>query len=265
MTSAEHADDSALDGDLLPDDHDRIAEDLEWMRLTYTLDYAARPNSWERPGDYPQAWDVRAYLDTEIMESEHDRITADDQGRVPVADAKVYVIPDVGAIHLWETLDAHSADLALFGEAFMAAGSRPGRLTVNGEAFFEGDLMIVSWIGVKPRFRGHRVGHQVLKAILHAVGRGTVLVALQAAPGLREGLEEGSAEHAREAAALGRYWSELGFRQLHEQVMILTYDDMVVMLADDDADDEDEDSMPLAAMSKEQLDAVFKELRSPLE
>lgn len=270
MAGIEHTRDNAVEGEVPPDNHNEIGENLQWMRLTYALDYPARPDSWDRPEDYPQSWDVRAYIDAEILEPDYDTLEADAQGRVTIAEARVYVIPDVGAVNLFETLDAHSADLSQFAEAFIAAGSEPSQLSIEGEPVLEGDLMIVSWVSVQPRFRGHRAGHQVLKAILDAVGRGTVVTVLRAAPGLQDGMEEGSVKHRLECRALAKYWGEVRFRPLHRDFMVLTYDDMLVMLddeaqADDDVNLDELRDVPLLQLSQEQRDAVFRNLQIKLD
>jgi hypothetical protein len=80
--------------EMQPDNHDEIGDALEWMRLTYALDYPAKSDSWERPEDYPQSWAVRAYIDADTLEPDYDTYEADAQGRVTVAEAHVYVIPD---------------------------------------------------------------------------------------------------------------------------------------------------------------------------
>lgn len=270
MAGIEHSRGKAVEGDVLPGDHNDIGDALQWVRLTYALDYPARPDSWDRPEDYPQSWDVRAYIDAEILEPDDDTLEVDAQGRVTVAEASVYVIPDIGDVNLFETLDAHSAELSQFAEAFIAAGSEPSQLSIEGEPVPQGDLMIVTWVSVKPRFRGHRAGHQVLKAILHAVGRGTVVTALHAAPGLQDGMEEGSVKHRMECRGLAKYWGELAFRPLHRNVMVLTYDDMLVMLDDDDQEDEDINldelrDVPLLQFSRKQRDAVFRDLQVKLD
>lgn len=270
MAGIEHTRGKAVEGEVLPDDHNEIGHALQWMRLTYALDYPARADSWERPEDYPQSWDVRAYINAEILEPDCDTLEADAQGRVTIAEARVYVIPDVGAVSLFETLDAHSAELSQFAEAFIAAGSEPSQLSIQGEPVLEGDLMIVSWVSVQPRFRGHRAGHQVLKAILDAVGRGTVVTVLRAAPGLQDGMEEGSAKHRMECRGLARYWGEVRFRPLHRDFMVLTYDDMLVMLDDDDHEDDDVNldelrDAPLLQLSQKQRDAVFRNLQIKLD
>lgn len=270
MASIDHTRRNAVESEVLPDDHNEMGDAMEWMRLTYALDYPARPDSWDRPEDYPQSWDVRAYIDAEILEPDYDTLQADAQGRVTIAEARVYVIPDVGAVNLFETLDAHSAELSQFAEAFIAAGSEPSQLSIEGEPVLEGDLMIVSWVSVQPRFRGHRAGHQVLKAILDAVGRGTVVTVLHAAPGLEDGMEEGSVKHRMECRGLARYWGEVRFRPLHRDFMVLTYDDMLVMLDDDDHEDADVDldelrDVPLLHLSQKQRGAVFRSLRVKID
>jgi GNAT superfamily N-acetyltransferase len=276
MTKMERAGDTAIVGKVMPDaDHAAVADDLRYMRLSYEMEYGARLDPWEWPEGYPQEWSVRAFIEPDEPEAEYDDKLMDARGRIAVADAQIYVIPDVGAIDFWNTLDAHDGETAHFAEAFMAAGSRSDRLSVDGEPIFEGDLMIVSSVHVEQRFRGHRVGQAVLKAILHAVGRGTVLTVLRAAPVLRgRKLREGSAAHRAESAALGRYWAELGFRPLWQDYMVLSYFDMLTMLAEDDEDDEDDDGdgiedlgedlrhVPLLQLSPEQRDAAFRELRA---
>jgi GNAT superfamily N-acetyltransferase len=276
MTEMERAGDTAIVGKIMPDaDHAAVASDLRYMRLSYEMEYTGRPDSWESPGDYPQEWNVRAFIESDEPEAEYDDKLMDAQCRIPVADAHIYVIPDVGAIDFWNTLDAHDGETAHFAEAFMAAGSRPDRLTVDGEPIFQGDLMIISSVFVESRFRGHRVGQAVLKAILHAVGRGTKLTVLKAAPVLRgRKLREGSAAHRAESAALGRYWAELGFRPLWQDYMVLNYFDMLTMLAEGDENDEDDDGdgiedlgedlrhVPLLQLSPEQREAAFRELRA---
>jgi hypothetical protein len=255
--------------EMQPDNHDEIGDALEWMRLTYALDYPAKSDSWERPEDYPQSWAVRAYIDADTLEPDYDTFEADAQGRVTVAEAHVYVIPDVGDVNLFDTLDAHSAELARFAEAFMVAGSAPSQLSLGGEPVLEGDLMIVTWVSVQPRFRGHRAGHLVLKAIFDAIGRGTAVTILHAAPGLKDGMEEGFAKHRMECRGLARYWGELGFRPLDGNIMVLTYDDMLTMIDDDDQEDDvDPDALrdvPLMQLSQEQRDAVFRNLRTKLD
>lgn len=254
--------------ELQPDNHNELGNALQWMRLTYALDYPARPDSWQRPEDYPQSWNVSAYIDADILEHDGHTSEADAHGRVTVAEASIHVIPEIGNVDLFETLDAHSGELSRFAEAFIAAGSGPHQLSIKGEPVFEGDLMIVSWVSVQPRFRGHRAGHQMLKAILEAIGRGTAVTVLHAAPGLQDGEEEGSFKHRLECRGLAKYWSELGFRPLHGNIMVLTYDDMLAMLEDNALEDVDVDGLrhvPLMQMSQKQRDAVFRSIQAKLD
>jgi GNAT superfamily N-acetyltransferase len=76
-----------------------------------------------------------------------------------------------------------------------------------------GDLMILSSLWVDPQFRGHKIGHAILKAILGTVGRATSLVVLQAPVLTDDGLLEGSPEHTAAKAALRRYWADFGFQK----------------------------------------------------
>lgn len=76
-----------------------------------------------------------------------------------------------------------------------------------------GDLMVLHSLRIEPRFRGNKIGHAVLKAILGTVGRSVSLVVLEAAPVLTDdGLQEGSPEHVAAKAALRRYWADFGFQ-----------------------------------------------------
>lgn len=269
MAGTEHAHGKAVDGEELYEE-ETIADALEWMRLTYALDYSARSDSWDRPEDYPQMWIVRAYVSEQILELNDLTLQADEQGEITVANATVYLIPDVGDINFFDTMDAHSAELCQFAEAFIAAGSGLEDLSIEGKPVVDGDLMIVSWLAVQSPFRGHRAGQQVLKAILRAVGRSTGIVVLRAAPGLREGMEEGSLEHRREARALANYWSELGFRRLNGDFLVLTDQDIFDLLEEQQHDDGDVDvealrDVPLMQLSQKERDAVLKSIRTKLD
>lgn len=268
MAGTEHPRRKAPEDAGLPEE--AITDALEWMRITYTLDYAARADSWDRPEDFQQPWNVRAYVSEQILELDGVTVHVDAQGEVAVAEATVYMIPDVGDVNFFDTMDAHSAELCQFAEAFIAAGSGVEDLSIDGEPVVDRDLMIVSWLAVQPPFRGHRAGQQVLKAILRAVGRSTGVVALRAAPGLRDGMEEGSLEHRRESRALAKYWGELGFRRLDGDFMVLADQAMLNLLEDQQQDDSDVAvealrDVPLMQMSQQERDLVFKSLSMKLD
>ncbi|MFJ5958210.1 hypothetical protein ACIQC5_19910 [Paenarthrobacter sp. NPDC092416] len=268
MAGTEHARGKAPEDAGLP--QEAVTDALEWMRITYALDYAAKADSWDRPEDYPQLWTARAYVSDQILELDGGTVHADAQGEIAVAEASVYVIPNVGDVNFFDTMDAHSAELCQFAEAFIAAGSDHEDLSIDGEPVIDGDLLILSWLAVQPPFRGHRVGQQVLKAILRAVGRSTGVVALRAAPGLRDGMEEGSLEHRRESRALAKYWGELGFRRLNGDFMVLADEAIFDLLEDQQQDDSEVavealQDVPLMQMSEQERDAVFKSLRRELD
>jgi GNAT superfamily N-acetyltransferase len=85
-----------------------------------------------------------------------------------------------------------------------------------------GDLLVLSSLWVDPRFRGHKIGHSILKAIMGTVGRGTSLVILQAAPVLTDdGPEEDSPQHTAAKAALRRYWADFGFHEAARDYLAL--------------------------------------------
>lgn len=59
-----------------------------------------------------------------------------------------------------------------------------------------------------PNFRGLKLGHKILKAILGTLGRAAALVILEASPVLTDdGPVDGGPEHAA-AKALRRYWAD---------------------------------------------------------
>jgi hypothetical protein len=64
MAGTEHARGKAPEVAGMPEE--AITDALEWMRITYALDYAAKGDSWDRPEDYPQLWTVRAYDSDQI-------------------------------------------------------------------------------------------------------------------------------------------------------------------------------------------------------
>lgn len=268
MAVTKHAHGKAPEDVGLPEE--AITDALEWMRITYSLDYPAKADSWDRPEGYPQLWTVGAYVSDQILELDRGTVHADAQGEITVAEARVYVIPAIGDINFFDTMDAHSAELCQFAEAFIAAGSDHEELSIDGEPVIDGDLMIVSWLAVQPPFRGLRAGQQVLKAILRAVGRSTGVVALRASPGLRDGMEEGSLEHRRESRALAKYWGELGFRRLNGDFMVLA-DYAILDLLEDQQQDESDlavealRDVPLMQMSQQERDAVFQSLRRELD
>jgi GNAT superfamily N-acetyltransferase len=75
---------------------------------------------------------------------------------------------------------------------------------------------------IDPEFRGHKIGHAVLKAILGTVGRATALVILQASPVLTDGgPEEGSQEYTAVNEALRRYRANFGFQGAAGDYLVL--------------------------------------------
>ncbi|HET7139648.1 MAG TPA: hypothetical protein VFI36_05740 [Arthrobacter sp.] len=92
--------------------------------------------------------------------------------------ARVRAIPDAGAIDLLDTMDA--VDSEVLGVAEMLFNERPD-LVEDLEP--GGDLLILSSLWIDPKFRGSKIGHTVLQAILGTVGRVAAQVVLQASPG----------------------------------------------------------------------------------
>ncbi|MET1087872.1 MAG: hypothetical protein ABWY04_12265 [Arthrobacter sp.] len=71
-----------------------------------------------------------------------------------------------------------------------------------------------------PNFRGLKLGHKILKAILGTVGRAAALVILEASPVLTDdGPVDAGPEHAA-AKALRRYWAGYGFQEAASNYLV---------------------------------------------
>lgn len=178
--------------------------DPQYLSFKYELEYRGAPGIGHDPEDYPLEWKVgitAAIFDDEFSDPDED---------IEVGEAYVTVIPDAGEIELFLTLDAVDQDLANLAEMLMNEGKG-----LMGEAGFYdgegGDLMYISGMYIKPEFRGIRLGHAVLDAVLRTIGRSCPMVILQAAPVLEEDDFEGSPEHMAAKAALSKYWQRYGF------------------------------------------------------
>ncbi|WP_308159980.1 hypothetical protein [Arthrobacter sp. ISL-5] len=134
-----------------------------------------------------------------------------DEEDVPVGKASFRIVPDAGTIDLLDTMEA--VDQEMMRVAEMLFHERPDLMRSAGMDLGS-DLLLLSSMTVEPRFRGNRMGHAILKAILGTVARNIALVILEAAPLLTDdGPEEGTPEHAAAREALRRYWMNFGFRQ----------------------------------------------------
>ncbi|MBT2549733.1 hypothetical protein [Arthrobacter sp. ISL-65] len=178
--------------------------DPDYMTLKYSCEYRGIPSLDHDPSDFPMDWTVS--IDALVWaEGEEDGDGAD----VHVGDARFVVVPDAGMIDLFMTLEAVDQELANVAE--MLTVERPD-LMPNAGMDLGGDLMVVSSLWIAPEYRGRKLGHAILKAILGTAGRATSLVILQAAPVLADdGPVEDSPEHAAAKAALRRYWADFGF------------------------------------------------------
>lgn len=82
-----------------------------------------------------------------------------------------------GITDLFNTLDAVNQEVANVWE--MLTAKRPDLVE---DMALGGDLLILSSLRIVPKFRGNRLDHAVLKAILGTVGRSAAMVILEAAP-----------------------------------------------------------------------------------
>lgn len=191
-----------------------VALDPDYMTLDYHCQYRGIPGLDHDPGDFPMGWEVS--INGMIWDGGEE---GNDGREVHVGDARFSIVPNAGLIDLFSTLDAVDQELADVAE--MLTVERPDLMATVGMEL-GGDLMVLSSLWIDPRFRGHKLGHAVLKAILGTVGRATALVILQAAPVLGEnGPMEGSPEHAAASRALRQYWARFGFKQAAGDYLVL--------------------------------------------
>ncbi|MDE8670395.1 hypothetical protein PY310_17595 [Pseudarthrobacter sp. H3Y2-7] len=191
----------------------------EYLTFDYSCRFRGVPGVHHDPEDYPVTWSVTAK--GTVWDEDDDGA---DGTEVTVGEARLYLVPDPGIIDLFLTLDAGNPEVAGVGE--MLTLKRPDLIE---DMVLGGDLLIVSSLWIEPRFRGNKLGHAVLKAILGTIGRSTVQVILQAAPAPAEGVpEEGTPEHDAAKAALRRYWEAFGFQQADGDYLVL--DDMADVL-----------------------------------
>lgn len=85
-----------------------------------------------------------------------------DDSRVHVENAHFSIMPDAGLIDLFDTLDAVDQKMANVGE--MLTINRPDLMPESGMEW-SGDLLVLHSVRIDPKFRGHKLGHAVLKAI----------------------------------------------------------------------------------------------------
>jgi GNAT superfamily N-acetyltransferase len=187
------------------------------MTFDYRCEYRGIPGTDHDVEDYPMNWSVA--VDGTVWEEDEAGTPIGDGEEVHVGDARFTVVPDAGLIDLFDTLDAVDQELANVAE--MLTIERPDLMTSAGMEL-GGDLLVLSSLWIDPKYRGHRIGHAVLEAILGTVGRATTLVILQASPApTNEGPEEGSPEHAAAKDALRRYWSDFGFQEAAGDYLVL--------------------------------------------
>lgn len=84
-----------------------------------------------------------------------------------------------------------------------------------------GDLLILSWLKVVARFRGNKLGHSILKAVLSTIGRSSTKVIIEATPTLTDnGPMEGTPEYLAGKAAMRQYWESFGFHPAHGDYLV---------------------------------------------
>lgn len=175
--------------------------DPDHMRLDYRCQYRGIPGRYHDREDFPMNWNV----------------SIDDDGSGGhVGGAQLSIVLDAGIIDLPMTMAAAGQSMA--DVADMLTTQRPD-LMPNAGMDRGGDLLVLTALWVDPQFRGHRIGHAILKAILGTVGRSAALVVLQAVPG--GGAEEGTPGHTGAKAALRRYWLDFGFQEAAGDYLVL--------------------------------------------
>lgn len=176
--------------------------DPEMLLYSYASEYRGNPGPEHDPEDYPVLWTVGIQA-----------LAADDdpKGNVQVGEASVYLIADVVDIKAFDVLDAISGEFASLGHLLEYV--RPD-LTNTPEP----DVLYVSSLRIEPEFRGSRLGHDVLTAILNTVGRSAGAVVLEPVP---IGPEEGTAEYRAARHALRQYWDAYGFDPAGDKYLVL--------------------------------------------
>lgn len=188
--------------------------DPEYMTFTYKCEFRGIPGPDHDPSDYAINW--TASISATVWDDEDH---GGDGEEVHVGEAHFSIVPDAGEIDLFDTLDA--VDQVLANVAEMLTTQRPDLLDAAC-LDLGGDLLVLSSLYIDPKFRGHKIGHSILNAILATVGRDSAMVVLQAAPVLTEdGPREGSPEHAAAKAALRRYWIDYGFQGADGDYLVL--------------------------------------------
>lgn len=186
----------------------------EYLTYDYRCTFRGVPGVHHDPDDYPMFWTVK--VKGRVWDDEDEGDGKD----VTVGEAELYIVPDAGIIDLFLTLDAVNQEVANVGE--MLTVHRPDLIH---EMSLGGDLLILSWLKVSPGFRGNKLGHSILKAVLSAIGRSTTKVILEATPPLsNDGPMEGSPEYLAGKTALRRYWEAFGFEAAHGDYLV--FDDM---------------------------------------
>lgn len=187
--------------------------DPNYMTLDYRCQYRGIPGVDHDPEDFPMNWSAT------IKGVIWDEGEEDGDGReVRVGDARFTIVPDAGLIDLFDTLDAVDQELANVAE--MLTVERPDLMPEVGMEL-GGDLLVLSSLWIDPAYRGHKLGHAVLRAILGTVGRAAALVILQASPVLtHDGPQEGSPEHIAAKKALQSYWADYGFQAVSRDYLV---------------------------------------------
>jgi GNAT superfamily N-acetyltransferase len=185
-----------------------ITVDPEYLWLTYGMSYRGRPDAAAHPEDYPMTW--RVDIGATVFADE------DSDGEdMKVGHATVRIIPEAGCIDLFDTLDAVDQEMADFAEFLQFR--HPEML--HELSAFGGDLMILSSLEITPEFRGRKLGHAALEAILAAIGRNCLMIILRASPFLDDDAEEPAAD-SPVRAALERYWGSFGFEPAGDGYMV---------------------------------------------
>jgi hypothetical protein len=154
----------------------------------------------EAPEDYPQLWEVNvttAMVDGDLADGDVD---------AQVGQVVAYILPEPGRVDLLEAFSKELQDVAE-----MLVQRRPDLL----QALEQGagrDVMLVSTLDIAPEFRGEHIGHDVLRAVLGAIGRSVGLVIQQAKPLQVDGEPApGTPEYEAAKTALTKYGLEFGF------------------------------------------------------
>lgn len=171
-------------------------------------EYAAALNVHWSPDDGPDVdratLSELANLDVDTYLPELDRFLPDTLA-IPVGEGS-FVVVDLRAADCWTELSSRGWDLGLVGKALLGEAFDMSELRATLDVT-HGHAVIVNYVGISEDWRGAQYGLLATELVIRELGRCADLAALYP---MQPGLED-LAERSTAAAALARYWQQIGF------------------------------------------------------